>query len=337
MNNDNLIDKIIDSQDIKTVQLNFRNDTLTEQEFTLFDTNTLTQTEENITYNIPNGTIEYVDDLPINTTGAIYIPLVNKIYTGTQYSGAIYGLYIKNLNDNSVVSKYTYYRFGGFLNNTNNDILYVYSVTNQINYPSWTYSINLINTTTDEIIASYNCPILDIFKNDNFVFCETSNCIYYLTDVGTQLYRFDCSTNIGSILDITAPLTGSGWIQYSSVNNKVYVSCSVNSFEYGIAIINPITNEIENIINLSPNTFSSSLATTFCSFNNCIYLFENYGNLYIFNCNNNTINLLFNVNPSYLYISLKNIIYNQNNNQVYLVYSDSFSPPFFTGNFIVNT
>ena len=334
MNNDNLIDKIIDSQDIKTVQLNFRNDTLTEQEFTLFDTNTLTQTEENITYNIPNGTIEYVDDLPINTTGAIYIPLVNKIYTGTQYSGAIYGLYIKNLNDNSVVSKYTYYRFGGFLNNTNNDILYVYSVTNQINYPSWTYSINLINTTTDEIIASYNCPILDIFKNDNFVFCETSNCIYYLTDVGTQLYRFDCSTNIGSILDITAPLTGSGWIQYSSVNNKVYVSCSVNSFEYGIAIINPITNEIENIINLSPNTFSSSLATTFCSFNNCIYLFENYGNLYIFNCNNNTINLLFNVNPSYLYISLKNIIYNQNNNQVYLVYSDSFSPPFFTGNFI---
>lgn len=57
MNNDNLIDKIIDSQELKTVQFNFRNDTLTEQDFSLFDVNTLTRTEENITYNFPNGTV----------------------------------------------------------------------------------------------------------------------------------------------------------------------------------------------------------------------------------------------------------------------------------------
>lgn len=41
MNDNNLIDKIIDSQDIKTVQFNFRNDTLTEQEFTLFNLTSL--------------------------------------------------------------------------------------------------------------------------------------------------------------------------------------------------------------------------------------------------------------------------------------------------------
>jgi len=333
MNDDKLIDKIIDSQDIKTVQLNFRNDTLTEQEFTLFNTNTLTQTEGNITYNTPNDTTEYVDELPIDTLGAIYVPLVNKIYTGTQsYTG--YGLYIKDLNTNLIIQKYSYDRFLGFINNTNNDILYAYSINQEINYPSYTYKINLINTTTDEIIASYDCPNLDIFSIDSFTFCEASNCIYYLT-VLNKLFRFDCTTNAGSILDLPVNIQQSNWMQYSSVNGKLYVDyTSFVSPYFGVLVIDPETNQIEELIDVTPVYAFGFPFTTFCSFNNSIYLLSDYGSVYVFDCNTNTLSFLLDVNPSYPYFNSKNIIYNPNNNQVYIIYSDSWYSPLYTGNFI---
>lgn len=325
MNDNNLIDKIIDSQDIKTVQFNFRNDTLTEQEFTLFNTNTLTQTEENITYNIPNGTIEYVDNLPILVSGAIYVPPVNKIYTGAVQDFSR-GLSIKNLNDNSVVTKYSYNYFAGFVYNTNNEILYSFSANGEINYPTLTYSISLIDTTTDEIIGNYSCPSIDSYNISTFSFCEASNCIYYIIDTGNQLYRFDCDTNIGSILDIPIP---ANIMEYNSINGKLYVG--FNSY---VLIINPETNEIEELIDVSPVDIFGFEYLTFCSSNNSIYLFRGYGDVYIFNCNTNTLSFLFNINPSYLYIDAINIVYNPNNNQIYFIYSDSWYSPAFTGNFI---
>jgi hypothetical protein len=332
MNNDKLIDKIIDSQDIKTVQLNFRNDTLTEQEFTLFDTNTLTQPEENITYNIPNGTIEYVDDLPLGILGAIYIPLVNKVYTGTGYAND--GLYIKNINDNSVIQKFTNERCLGFVNNTNNEILYMYCINQDVNYPAYTYTIKLLNTSTDEIIASYNCPIFDIYGIDGFAFCKASNCIYYITIAGNQLYRFDCNTNTGSLLELPVDFQQGNWMEYNSVNGKLYFGYSSYVSPYfAVLIINPETNEIESLIDISFTAFGFE-KSTFCSSNNSIYLTRGYGDVYIFDCNTNICSFLFNLNPSYLYIRIVNIIYNENNNQIYLIYSDSWYFPAFTGNFI---
>lgn len=334
MNDNNLIDKIIDSQDIKTVQFNFRNDTLTEQEFTLFNTNTLTQTEENITYNTPNGTIEYVDNLSVGISGAIYVSPVNKIYTGNVYN-YLKGLSIKNLNDNSVVNKYPNYYFAGFVYNTNNEILYVFTANQEINYPNWIYSINLINTSTDEIIGSYNCPNLDVAEIDNFAFCESSNCIYYLTVSGVQLYRFDCATNTGSILDLPVNSQQTNWMEYNSNNGKLYVNYTSFVSPYQVVlIINPLTNQIEELIDISPvDTFGFEYST-FCSSNNSIYLFRGYGDVYVFNCNTNTLSFLLNINPSYLYIDAVNIIYNPNNNQIYFIYSDSWYLPAFTGNFI---
>ena len=332
MNDNVLIEKIIDCQELKTVQFNFRNDTLTEQNFALFDVNTLTKTEENITYNTPNGTIEYVDELPLNTLGAIYVPNVNKIYTGTQFNS--YGLYIKNCNDNSIIIKFINYRFAGFLYNTNNEILYAFSLTNAINYPTYTYNINLINTTTDEIIASYNCPSLDN-STDSFAFCEASNCIYYTTNGGGQLYRFDCTTNTGSFFDLPADLSNTNWMEYNSVNGKLYVDYISNVSPYfNVLIINPSTNQTEEVIDITPVDAFGFEYSAFCSSNNSIYLFRGYGDVYIFNCNTNTLSFLFNINPSYLYIDAINIIYNPINNQIYFVYSDSWYFPAFTGNFI---
>jgi hypothetical protein len=335
MNDNVLIKKIIDSQELKTVQFNFRNDTLNEQDFSLFDVNTLTRTEENITYNTPNGTIEYVDNLPILVSGAIYVPPVNKIYVGANQDFSR-GLSIKNLNDNSVVTKYSYNYFAGFVYNTNNEILYVFSANQEINYPTWTYSINLINTTTDEIIASYNCPNLDVYSIDSFAFCESSNCIYYFTNTGfKQLYRFDCTTNTGSFLDLPIDWQQSSWMEYNSVNGKLYLDYTSYVHPYfGVLIINPETNQIEELIDVTPVDAFGFEHSTFCSSNNSIYLFRGYGDVYLFNCNTNTLSFLFNINPSYLYIDAINIIYNPNNNQIYFIYSDSWYFPAFTGNFI---
>ena len=57
-------------------------------------------------------------------------------------------------------------------------------------------------------------------------------------------------------------------------------------------------------------------AENYNSFNS-IYLFRGYGDVYLFNCNTNTLSFLFNINPSYLYIDAINIVYNTNNNQIY--------------------
>lgn len=276
------VKKILKDKYENVVQFNIVNSTPNPTSFNLLDTSeSLSTIPSSPTYVTPPNTI-------YNTFGAsptnfltIQINTTTGDIIACDGSSAIY-FFDKNGSFITIVTIPFASTIDIITYNTNNNNLYAVDSILGKYYVIDCSSFSLIHITQQ----------FGNINTNNASFNSNANVIYYASNVN-GFYIFDCNTNFEtfftsppiSILTIFS-------VEYNSINNTLYVSPLLNNI---IFIYNVATNS------LSPTTIICPTQKRFLGYNplnNFMYVGAITDNVYVINCNSNTIISTINLNGS---------------------------------------
>ena len=276
------VQKILENKYENVVQFNVVNTTPNPTSFNLLDTSeSLSSIPSSPTYVTPPNTIYNTFGISPSNFLTIQINTITGDIIACDGSSAIYffdknGLFITivTIPFASTINIITY--------NTNNNNLYAVDSLIGKYYVIDCSSFSLIFSTT---------PFGNIATN-NASFNAIDNVIYYGSGVN-GFYIFNCNTNIESFF--TSPTFspfGIFSVEYNSINNTLYLSenSTNNIFIYDVA-----TNSVSSTTIICP---TQKRFFGYNPSNNFMYVGAITDNVYVINCNSNTIISTINLNGS---------------------------------------
>lgn len=179
--------------------------------------------------------------------------------------------------------------------------------------------VDVVDCSTNTIIKTFNATEVTI-RPTQMVYNSFNNQIYISSSSSASVVRIDCSSNtvIGSPIVLSA--FGNNSMAYNSTSNAVYVGVS-----NGVDVINCGTNLVTTTISL-PSSYDFTFVNNCLCYNPSLdriyaYVFDvSLGSkVFIIDCqSNNIINSIL-VSAT---ISAATMLYNQNNNNLYLADGD---------------
>lgn len=275
------VKKILKNKYENVVQFNIVNTTPNPTSFNLLDTSeSLSSIPSSPTYVTPPNTIYNSFGVSPSNFLTVQINTITGDIIACDGSDLIF-FFDKNFSLITVISTLIGASINVITYNTNNNNLYA------VDTISGRYFV--INCSSFSLIYS-SLPMGNVNQN-NASFNSNANVIYYASGIN-GFYIFNCNTNIESVFTSVSLSLGIFSVEYNSVNNTLYLSESSTN---KIFIYNVATNSLSSttIICPTPKKFLG-----YNQLNNFMYVGAITDNVYIINCNSNTIIGTINLNGS---------------------------------------